>query len=111
MRLTWWKTTRAHEPEPPDARFMPVLGVQDRVLQLILDGPAEPTPDVMLAIGGDGVRLRWLSTNGVPTGGIGGRFLWVVVFDPAPEEVTALHLTVAVAGIVELRVWLTPTWS
>ena len=110
MSLTYWKTTRAHEPDPPDARFVPVLGLQDRVLQLVLDGPAGPYPDVTLATS-EGTQLRWLSTDGVPTGGIGGRHLWVVVFDPAPREVTALRLTVTVDGTTALTVWLTPTWS
>jgi hypothetical protein len=104
MRLnTYWHTSR---DAPPTDGVAVVLGVQDGALHIILDSPSpvsptDPTPRVTVTTDRD-ETLRWHGTTGVGSGGIGGRYLHVAVFDPPPPESQILHVVVVIGDVTVL---------
>jgi hypothetical protein len=110
MRLnTYWRTSR---DAPPTDGIAVVLAVQDSALHIILDSPSpvsptDPTPRVTATTDRD-ETLRWHGTTGVGTGGVGGRYLYVAVFDSPPPDSEHLHVAVVIGDVTVLAARVLP---
>ena len=107
LRLTYWHTSR-DAPKPGTVAV--VVAIQDTSLHIVMDGPTPtgthmPPPEVTVTTD-KGVALRYRALDGVGTGGIGGRYLWIAVFDLPPEDTEVLRLSARIGDEPELAVWL-----
>jgi hypothetical protein len=92
-----------------------VLAVQDTTMQLILeaptpsraDGPPSPLPEVTVSTDRN-EPLRWRGSTGLGIGGIGGQYLYVLVFELPPPGTEVLHVLVKVGDMTALAVRLYP---
>jgi hypothetical protein len=113
MRVnTYWHTSR---DAPLPNGYAVVLGVQDSALHIILDSPtpdpddpADPMPRVTVTTDRD-ETLRGHGTTGLGSGGIGGRYHYIAVFDPPPPYCEVLHIVVMVGDVAVLTVRVLPT--
>ena len=101
---TYWLTSRT--APPPASGIALVVGLQDSALHIILDSPSpvsptDPTPHVTVTTDRD-ETLRWQITNGVGTGGLGGRYLHIAVFDLPPPDSEVLNVVVTIDGATVL---------
>lgn len=100
---TYWLTSR---DAPPANGVALVLGLQDSALHVILDSPSpvsatDPTPRVTVTTDRD-ETLRWRCTSGVGTGGVGGRYLHIAVFDLPPPDSKILNVVVDIGDVTVL---------